>query len=450
MDNTTATVTFEKHSLGNGLTVIVNEVAGTPLVTVNTLYGVGARDEEPSRTGFAHLFEHLMFGGTERVPDFDAVVTEAGGESNAFTNNDITNYYVTLPASHLETALWLESDRMRLLDFSQRNLDVQQSVVTEEYNFRYVNRPYGDVWLLLRPLCYKVHPYRWATIGSDIRHVQEATLEDVERFFFRFYRPSNAIVAVSGNVKADKVFELAEKWYGDIDNGERRTPRARGEQLLTPRGTLPLNNLGEHIMEPEQTEGRRLRVERDVPSDALYMAYPMCGRLDDDYRTADLISDILSNGNSSRLYNALVKERQLFTEIDAYITGDRDPGLFVVSGRLTDGTDFDTARMAVEAELRRLADEPPAPHELEKVVNKFENTFFVNIYRNADRAMSLCAYEWLGHIDWVNDEPALYRRTTVEDIRRVAAELFRQERQNVLEYGKRRTPRARGEQLITV
>ncbi len=447
MNNTNATVTFEKYRLSNGLTVIVNEDAGTPLVTVNTLYGVGSRDENASRTGFAHLFEHLMFGGTERVPDFDAVVTEAGGESNAFTNNDITNYYVTLPARNLETALWLESDRMRLLDFSQRNLEVQQSVVTEEYNYRYLNRPYGDVWLLLRPLCYKVHPYRWATIGSDIRHVQEATLDDVRNFFFSFYRPDNAILAVSGGVRADEVFRQVEKWYGDIGNGERRTEngerrtengerRTESGELLFADGVPALHSW--LPVEPEQTEARELRVQRDVPSDALYMAYPMCGRLDDDFRATDLISDILSNGNSSRLYNALVKEHQLFTDIDAYITGDRDPGLFVVSGRLTDGTDFDTARRAVEAELRRLADEPPAPHELEKVVNKFENTFFVNIYKNADRAMSLCTYEWLGHTDWVNDEPALYRRTTVEDIQRVAKQIFRQERQNVLEYGRKR------------
>ena len=411
-------IDYQKHKLSNGLTVIVNEDRGTPLVTVNTLYGVGARDEDASRTGFAHLFEHLMFGGTERVPDFDAVVTEAGGENNAFTNNDITNYYITLPARNLETALWLESDRMRGIDLSQRALEVQQSVVTEEYNYRYVNRPYGDVWMLLRPLCYKVHPYRWCTIGSDIRHVQEATLEDVRNFFARYYRPDNAILSVCGNVSADDVFRLAEKWYGDIGGGKRNAES------------------GKRIAEPEQREARELRVERDVPSDALYMAYPMCSRVDDDFRAADLVSDILSNGRSSRLYNALVKDRQLFTEIDAYITGDADPGLFVVSGRLTSGTDFGTARRAVEDELCRLVAEPPSPHELEKVVNRFENTFFVNNYKSADRAMSLCQNEWLGHIEWVNDEPALYRTVTVEDVRRVAAGMFRPEHQSVLFYAK--------------
>ena len=411
-------IDYQKHKLSNGLTVIVNEDRGTPLVTVNTLYGVGARDEDASRTGFAHLFEHLMFGGTERVPDFDAVVTEAGGENNAFTNNDITNYYITLPARNLETALWLESDRMRGIDLSQRALEVQQSVVTEEYNYRYVNRPYGDVWMQLRPLCYKVHPYRWCTIGSDIRHVQEATLEDVRTFFARYYRPDNAILSVCGNVRADDVFRLAEKWYGDIESGKRRAES------------------GKRIAEPEQREARELRVVREVPSDALYMAYPMCSRVDDDFRAADLVSDILSNGRSSRLYNALVKERQLFTSIDAYVTGDADPGLFVVSGQLTEGTDFAAARAAVEEQLRRLGEEPLEPRELEKVVNKFENTFFVNGYKTADRAAMLCLYEWLGHIEWVNDEPALYRTVTVEDVRRVAARMFRPEHQSVLFYAK--------------
>lgn len=411
-------IDYQKHKLSNGLTVIVNEDRGTPLVTVNTLYGVGARDEDASRTGFAHLFEHLMFGGTERVPDFDAVVTEAGGENNAFTNNDITNYYITLPARNLETALWLESDRMRGIDLSQRALEVQQSVVTEEYNYRYVNRPYGDVWMLLRPLCYKVHPYRWCTIGSDIRHVQEATLEDVRTFFARYYRPDNAILSVCGNVRADDVFRLAEKWYGDIGSGKRRAKS------------------GKRKAEPEQREGRELRVVREVPSDALYMAYPMCSRVDDDFRAVDLVSDILSNGRSSRLYNALVKERQLFTSIDAYVTGDADPGLFVVSGQLTEGTDFAAARAAVEEQLLRLGEEPLEPRELEKVVNKFENTFFVNGYKTADRAAMLCLYEWLGHIEWVNDEPALYRAVTVEDVRRVAAGMFRPEHQSVLFYAK--------------
>ena len=320
---------YKRYTLDNGLRVIVCEDASTPMVSTNILYGVGSRDEEETRTGFAHLFEHLMFGGTKAVPDFDAVLTEVGGESNACTSTDTTNYYLTLPAKYLETGLWVESDRMRLLDFSERNLKVQQSVVTEEYNYRYINQPYGDVWLLLRPLCYKVHPYRWPTIGMDIRHVQEATLGDVEHFFYSHYRPSNAILAVVGNVKGDEVARLADKWFGDIESGKRKAES------------------GVRKAEPEQTDGRLVEVERDVPSDALYMGFVMSERVDADFRTTDIISDILSNGNSSRMYEHLVRQRGLFSELDTYVTGEADRGLFIVSGKMAQGVSLDEGRAAV-------------------------------------------------------------------------------------------------------
>ena len=409
---------YKRYTLDNGLRVIVCEDASTPMVSTNILYGVGSRDEEATRTGFAHLFEHLMFGGTKAVPDFDAVLTEVGGESNAFTSTDTTNYYLTLPAKYLETGLWVESDRMRLLDFSERNLKVQQSVVTEEYNYRYINQPYGDVWLLLRPLCYKVHPYRWPTIG--IRHVQEATLADVERFFYRHYRPSNAILAVVGNVRGDEVARLADKWFGDIGNGVLRTEN------------------GCRMPEPEQTEGRLAEGERDVPSDALYMGFVMSERADADFRTADIVSDILSNGNSSRMYERLVRQRGLFSEVDTYVTGEADRGLFVVSGKMAKGVSLEEGREAVWEELERMAAEPVAEREIEKVCNKFENTFSVNSYKSADCAALLCMDEWLGHLEWVNDEPALYLRSTAEDVRRVAGRLFRRERENVLYYRAKR------------
>ena len=411
---------YKRYTLDNGLRVIVCEDASTPMVSTNILYGVGSRDEEETRTGFAHLFEHLMFGGTKAVPDFDAVLTEVGGESNAFTSTDTTNYYLTLPAKYLETGLWVESDRMRLLDFSERNLKVQQSVVTEEYNYRYINQPYGDVWLLLRPLCYKVHPYRWPTIGMDIRHVQEATLGDVESFFYRHYRPSNAILAVVGNVKGDEVARLADKWFGDIESGKRKAES------------------GVRKAEPEQTEGRLVEVERDVPSDALYMGFVMSERVDADFRTTDIISDILSNGNSSRMYEHLVRQRGLFSELDTYVTGEADRGLFIVSGKMAQGVSLDEGRAAVWEELERIAAEPVADREIEKVCNKFENTYSVNSYKSADCAALLCMDEWLGHLEWVNDEPALYRLTTAEDVRRVAGRLFRREHENVLYYKAKR------------
>lgn len=420
-------IDYKKYVLSNGLTLLVMEDSSTPLVSVNTLYSVGSRDEKPTRTGFAHLFEHLMFGGTSTVPDFDKVVTEMGGESNASTNNDFTQYYLTVPARYLETALMLESDRMRHLDLTHEKLAVQQSVVTEEYNFRYVNRPYGDMWLLLRPLCYKVHPYRWCTIGADIRHVQEATAEDVEEFFERYYNPSNAIVAVAGNVKNDEVIRLVEKWYGSESFDRHTTGRAVSRVRAT---CLPV--------EPEQREARFMEVEREVPADALFMAYPTCGRLGDDMPAIDLVSDILSNGSSSRLYNELVKNRAFFGELDAYITGDYDPGLFVISGKLREGVSLDDARRGVEEELQRIATTMVPEIELEKVKNKYESTFCYSQYKTIDCAMAMCYYEWLGHIDWINIEPQLYRKVTAEDICRVSAEMFRPERQNVLYYKGRR------------
>jgi predicted Zn-dependent peptidase len=301
---------------------------------------------------------------------------------------------------------------MRQLDFSPRSLAVQQSVVTEEYNYRYMNQPYGDVWLLLRPLCYKVHPYRWCTIGADIRHVQEATLADVESFFNRYYCPDNAIIAVVGNVKCDEVVRLVEKMYGDIPSGSVR------------HDSLPV--------EPPQTEARELEVKREVPANALYMAYPMCGRLDEGFAACDLISDMLSNGRSSRLYNSLVKSKALFSEVDAYITGDRDPGLFVVSGRLNDGVGFDAASVAVSDELREIAEGRFDEMELEKVKNKYENTFVYSQYKAIDCAMSLCYYEWLGHAEWVNEEPALYREVSKEAVRRMAERMFKPEQLSML------------------
>lgn len=389
------------------------------MVSVNTLYNVGARDEDPSLTGFAHLFEHLMFGGTKKVPDYDMVVTQAGGESNAFTNNDYTDYYITLPAKHLEVALMLESDRMQGLDLTQKALEVQQSVVTEEYNYRYVNQPYGDMWLLLRPLCYKVHPYRWCTIGADIRHVQQATLADVKDFFARYYCPSNAILAVVGNVKRDEVVRLVEKYYGGIAGGA-----AAGRS----RRQCPA--------EPLQTERRVMEVRRNVPSNALYVAFHTDSRVGADFAAADLISDILGNGDSARLYQELVKRKGLFAEIDACVTGDTDPGLFLVSGKMKDGVGYDEALQAVEEQLDAVARRPVPEEELQKVVNKYESTFAFSQYKAIDCAMGLCYYERLGRLEWVNSEPQIVAQTTPDDIARVAGGMFAKEQWNVLKYVK--------------
>ena len=407
-------IQYEKHILDNGLTVITHKDCSTPLLTVNILYKVGARNEDPSLTGFAHLFEHLMFGGSPNYPDYDLVVNGLGGESNAFTNNDYTNYYLTVPAAGLEAALQLEADRMRMLAFSEETLHLQQSVVTEEYNQRYINQPYGDMWLLLRPLCYKVHPYRWCTIGSTIKHVQQASLEDVRRFFDQYYHPSNAILAIAGNLEHEQALALVQQYFGDIPDRK---------------------SLSQHIpQEPLQSESRSLRVRRDVPASALYKAYLMSDRFSHDYYVYDLISDILSNGNSSRLYNKLVKQERLFSEINAYITGELDAGLFVVSGKLCEGVSMEVAEAAVVRELQAIAHEPVAEAELQKVVNKYESTFVFSQYKNADRALSLCYYEMIGHIDWVNSEPENYRKVTPADIQRVAQETFQPQRCSTLYY----------------
>ena len=408
-------ITYEKHILPNGLTLLLHEDHDTPLVTVNTLYCVGARNENPQRTGFAHLFEHLMFGGTPRVPDFDAVVNSIGGECNASTNNDNTNYYITAPSKFLRQMLTIEADRMAGLDFSERVLEVQKQVVKEEYNQRYTNQPFGDAYMLLRALCYKVHPYRWCTIGADINHVLQATVDDEREFFAQHYYPANAIVAVAGDINMRDTLAMAEEIYGTISSTRRR------EECILP-------------IEPEQTEERRMTAERDVPYDALYMAFPMCQRLHPDFCAYDLISDILSNGNSSRMYNKLIKDEGLFSEVNAYILGSIDAGLMVVHGKPSDGVTLEEAEAGVWQVINELCDRGVSDYELGKVINKYESTFAYSQYAAEERAANLCHFEFLGHLDWVNNEPQVYHKVTPADIQRVAKECFQPQRANVLYY----------------
>ncbi len=411
-------VSYRKHTLDNGLTVLTHEAWDTPLATVNLLYNVGARDEDPQRTGFAHLFEHLMFGGTPRVPDFDAVVNGLGGDNNAFTNNDYTNYYITVPAEGLATALSLEADRMANLDISEKALHVQQHVVTEEYNQRYMNQPYGDAWLLLRPLCYKVHPYRWATIGADIRHVSEACLDNVRDFHRRFYRPDNAILAIAAPLEHVAMLQLAEEAWASGCSKEPSSPW----------------KLREYPQEPQQTEARELRVERQVPSTKVYIAWPMCSHREPMYRACDLLSDVLGNGKSSRLHQRLVLEGSLMTDVDACISGEEGPGLLVVSGKLRDGVSADEAAEALRREVYRMTDETVDSYELEKVKNKYENTFVFSQYKAADRAMALCHYTWLGDTELVNREPEEYRKITSAQLLEAAREVFNPNKENRLFY----------------
>ena len=405
---------INRHILDNGLRLVHSRDESTQMVALNILYNVGARDEHPEHTGFAHLFEHLMFGGSVNIPDYDMPLQLAGGENNAWTNNDITNYYLTVPRQNVETGFWLESDRMLSLDFSERSLEVQRGVVMEEFKQRCLNQPYGDVGHLLRPLAYQKHPYQWPTIGKDLSHVANATLEEVKAFFFRFYAPNNAILAVTGNISFEEAVELTEKWFGSV-----------------PRREVPVRNLPQ---EPEQTEERRLTVERNVPLDSLFMAYHMCDHRHPDYYVFDILSDVLSNGRSSRLNQHLVQEKQLFSSIDAYISGSVDAGLFHIAGKPSAGVSLELAEAAVRDELDRLGHELGDGQELEKVKNKFESTqIFGNInYLNV--ATNLAWFELLGKAEDLEKEVERYRSVTAMQLREVAQSAFRKENGVVLYY----------------
>lgn len=398
-------IQYEKFSLNNGLKVLVHTDKTTPIVAFNLLYDVGARDENEERTGFAHLFEHLMFGGSENIPNFDGPLQEVGGENNAFTSNDITNYYITLPKQNIETAFWLESDRMKSLAFTDKSLEVQRSVVIEEFKQRYLNQPYGDVWLLLRPLAYTRHPYKWATIGKEIKHIEEATMDDVKAFFFQHYRPNNAILSVAGDVTKEQIESLAKKWFGDIPAGDKLV-RA-----------LP--------KEPEQLQERSLTVERDVPSDALYKAYHICSRTDENYYVVDLLSDILSRGDSSRLFQRIIKEQELCSNVNAYITGDMDEGLFVLTATANEGVSLEQIESALLNEIELIIEQGVTQEELQKVKNKMESAQAFGNTSVLNKAMGLAIAELIKDADLINQEKELYAQVTGEQIQAYAKLIFK-------------------------
>lgn len=411
-------IPYKKHTLSNGLTIVANRDRISKLAAVNLLYKVGARDESPDRTGFAHLFEHLMFRGTTEVPVYDLPVQMASGEDNAFTNNDYTNFYLTLPVDNIETALWLESDRMQGLDITAEKLATEKRVVIEEFRQRYLNQPYGDQTMLLRALAYRVHPYRWATIGLTPEHIEAATLADVEHFYRTHYRPSNAILSVSADIDEERIFELAEAWFGGLTD--------------TPASPMPIPH------EPEQTEPRIEIVEREVPATTISIAYHMGGRRSKDFCTGDLVSDMLSGGDSSRLYQHLVKQQRLFASVNAYISGDVDPGLFILTGQLLPDTSEEEAIEAFHRELETLKTEPATSYELEKVKNKFEaNTLFGEL-NVMNKAMNLCYYEFLGDLPLINREVEEYRSIDTERIFDFCRRTFRPENSSTLIYRAKR------------
>jgi zinc protease len=411
-------IKFERRLLSNGLKVLVHVDRSTPFACMNILYDVGARDEDADKTGFAHLFEHLMFGGSVNIPSYDTPLQRVGGDNNAFTTNDITNYYLNLPAANLETGFWLESDRMLSLAFSDKSLEVQRNVVIEEFKQRYLNQPYGDEWLLLRPLAYNVHPYRWATIGKELAHIEQAQMQDVRSFFNKYYCPSNAILVVAGNVDVEQVFEWCDKWFAPI-----------------PAGVKPLRSLP---AEPEQTEARFLHVERDVPADSIYKVFHMVGRTNKRYTAQDLLSDVLGRGSSSRLFQKLVKENELFTDVNAYVTGSLDPGLFVFSGKLKTGVSLDNADSALQAEIASICQHGITDTELEKVKNKAESTLVFGEMSSLNKAMNLAYAELMGDAELINKEADAIRAVTAAEIKAEANALFRAENCSTLHYAQKK------------
>lgn len=407
-------IQINRYTLANGLRIVHNEDDSTQMVALNLLYDVGARDEDPSHTGFAHLFEHLMFGGSLHIPDYDTPVQNAGGENNAWTNNDITNYYITLPYQNVETGFWLESDRMLSLDFSPKSLEVQRQVVIEEFKQRNLNQPYGDASHLLRELAYESHPYRWPTIGKEIAHIAQATLEEVKDFFYRFYAPNNAILAVTGHISFEETIRLAEKWFGPI-----------------PARNIPPRQLP---AEKPQTAVRRKTVERKVPVDAIYMAFHMSNRMHPDYYVYDMITDILSNGRSSRFIQSLVQEQKLFTSIDAYISGSLDEGLLHVTGKPVEGVSLEQAEEAIWKELEKMKTVPVSEQELEKVKNRYESEQIFNNINYLNVATNLAFFELTGKAEDINEEVGKYRAVTAEQIQATSARCFVPENCSILYY----------------
>lgn len=407
-------IKFDRFTMPNGLRVLVHEDRSTPMAVVNVLYDVGAKDEHPEKTGFAHLFEHLMFGGSKNIKQYDEPLQLAGGENNAYTTNDLTNYYCQLPAENIETAFWLESDRMLNLAFSKKNLEVQRKVVCEEFKEHYINKPYGDVWHKLRELAYTIHPYKWMTIGKELKHVKDATLEDVKNFFHKHYTPSNAILVVAGNVDTEQVKALSEKWFGPIPPGNKYNRN------------LPA--------EPPQKAPRKSEVTAGVPLDALYKCWHIYPRTDDRYYIADLITDVLSGGGSSRLYQSLVKEKQLFSNIECYHLGSVDAGMLVIEGKLVKGIALEKADEAVNKELTLLQHEGITESELEKVKNKTESAMAFEDMSVMNRAASIATYELLGDADLINNELAKYHNVKVEQVLEQSRIIFNENNCSTLYY----------------
>jgi predicted Zn-dependent peptidase len=409
-------ISYQTFTLANGLQVIVHEDPSTTLAVMDVIYDVGSRDEDPERTGFAHLFEHLMFGGSVNIPNYDAPLQQVGGENNAFTTPDLTNYYISVPYQNIETAFWLESDRMMQLAFNPQSLEVQRKVVIEEFKQRYLNQPYGDVWLKFRPLIYEKHPYRWPTIGAEIKHIEEAEMEDVKAFFNRYYVPSNAILVVAGKVTFDQVKTLAEKWFGPIPGGEK------------PVRKLPV--------EPVQTVDRRMEIEAQVPSNRIYKAYPVVGRYADGFHAVDLMADLMGRNESSFLYDKLVQNTRVFDSISASQTGSTDPGLLIISGQVSDGITVEVAEKALDEAIGQFVAHEFAEEDLQRVKNQGEASLVFGEVEVLNRAMNLAMAANVGRVNYVNEEAEMIGRVTMEEVNFWAKKIFVDGKSNTLLYKK--------------
>lgn len=408
-------IEVSNHILSNGLKIIHNRDITTRFAAVNILYGVGSKNEDPQFTGLAHLFEHLMFSGSKNVPDFDKALQVAGGESNAWTNQDFTNYYETLPIQNIETALWIESDRMKSLDISDENLSVQKSVVIEEYKERCLNRPYGDLGHLICSNSFKKHPYRWPVIGKDISDIEKVSMNEVSSFFKKFYSPSNAILSVVGNIDFDKLIIMAEKWFGGIKSN-----------IITPTN---------YEFDDSQSGSNIIKIEKQVPQNMIIKAYRMCGRRDSCYQASDIISDVLANGQSSRFFKNIVSKGRAFTSLDASIWGTVDPGLMLIQGRLAPNSNYEEGEKIIDEAIIDLLQNTPTQKEIDKCVNKFESRELFNILNQGERAQKMAICEYLKDSNYINSEIEAYRALKPDNIQEVATNIFNPENCSTIYYG---------------
>lgn len=417
---------INSFTLANGLRLLHSYDASTQMVCLNTLFKVGSRNESPEHTGFAHLFEHLMFGGSVNIPDFDMPLQNACGENNAYTSTDYTNYYTIIPAQNVETAFWLESDRMLSLAFTPQSLEVQRKVVMEEFKLNYINQPYGDISHILAALSYKQHPYRWPTIGLKLSHIADATMDDVKQFFYRFYRPSNAILAITGNISWDDALRLTEKWYGDIPSLHTYSHSSFSDEVGIPHSSFP--------PEPPQLRQRRKTVHRNVPHSVLIMAFHIPARMHPDFQVCDMISDVLANGKSARFWRDLVEGKCLFLSLDAYVSGRIDSGQLIIEGIPAEGVDMHDAEAAIWDELDRLRHELVPEQEIQKLKNKYEASSAMQCTEYTQRAERLAYFEMLGDASLINQDVPLYCKTTATDLRRVSRQILTRKNSSILYY----------------